>query len=270
MISNCYNNILLGANHTQYQLAEALWPIIDNTVSELNYQDCVVYLFDHKKRQLHQRAAHGPKRLEPNQIFEPLVIPVGKGVVGNVAKSRKPFIVPDTRCCSEYITDVEKGMSEIAVPIICNDQVIGVIDSESEHIDYYCSNDVSILTELASIIANTLATRFHQTNLQQLLDQSTSRTPNKISKNDFQASNQLKTPQSNQEILSQLTKTQIKILFELSKNKTSKQIADTLGMNYRTVQVHRQNICTRLRLKGPNALLHFASIMRITHKPFQI
>ncbi len=242
---------------------DVLWSIVDNTIAQLDYDDIVIYLLDQESGKLHQCVAHGLKRSGSRQILRPIMIPVGSGVVGNVAKSASPFITSDTSACSDYIVDIEMGKSEIAVPIIYNDQVIGVIDSESRQTDYYSGYDISIFTELASITSSALTANFHQRNLEKLLTQNrkkstladTWKTQSLDYRNAFESDHQ---------ILRKLTKTQRKILYELNKNKTSKQIAESLNINFRTVQVHRQNICTRLGLKGPNALLHFASKLRIT------
>ena len=48
------------------------------------------------------------------------------------------------------------------------------------------------------------------------------------------------------------------MLRELSLNKTSREIAATLGVSPRTVQNHRAHICAKLELRGSNRLLEFA------------
>jgi DNA-binding NarL/FixJ family response regulator len=55
-----------------------------------------------------------------------------------------------------------------------------------------------------------------------------------------------------------LSKTEKEILKLLSLNITSKQIAAELCRDIRTIETHRNNICTKLGLKGHNALLLFS------------
>ncbi len=57
--------------------------------------------------------------------------------------------------------------------------------------------------------------------------------------------------------LSSLTTTERKILKMIAANKTTNEIADELFLSVYTVQTHRSNICQKLDLHGPNALLHF-------------
>jgi DNA-binding NarL/FixJ family response regulator len=58
--------------------------------------------------------------------------------------------------------------------------------------------------------------------------------------------------------LQSLTPSERRILMLIAQSKTSKEIADTLTISYRTVETHRTNIATKLNLHGPNSLLKFA------------
>ena len=58
--------------------------------------------------------------------------------------------------------------------------------------------------------------------------------------------------------LVQLTPAERRILKQIAEDKTSKEIADLLGISVRTVETHRQNISTKLGLSGSHSLLKFA------------
>ena len=62
--------------------------------------------------------------------------------------------------------------------------------------------------------------------------------------------------------LSSLTPTERLILRMVSQNKTSREIAGELFISAKTVENHRSNICSKLGIKGANALLRFV----IEHK----
>jgi DNA-binding NarL/FixJ family response regulator len=62
--------------------------------------------------------------------------------------------------------------------------------------------------------------------------------------------------------LESLTTSERRILAMVADGRSSKEIAETLFIHYRTVENHRGNICQKLGLNGPNALLRFA----LTHK----
>jgi DNA-binding NarL/FixJ family response regulator len=58
--------------------------------------------------------------------------------------------------------------------------------------------------------------------------------------------------------LADLTSMEIRVLNLIAGNKTSKEIANDLCINYKTVENHRTNIAKKLNLSGNNALLRFA------------
>ena len=62
--------------------------------------------------------------------------------------------------------------------------------------------------------------------------------------------------------IEKLTNAEKEILKLIAQNKTSAQIAGELFRSVRTVENHRNNICSKLGLKGPHALLLYA----IQHK----
>jgi DNA-binding NarL/FixJ family response regulator len=61
-----------------------------------------------------------------------------------------------------------------------------------------------------------------------------------------------------QELISSLTGSERKVLRLVAQSMTSREIAEALGIAERTVHTHRQNICSKLDLKGSNSLLQFA------------
>ena len=65
-------------------------------------------------------------------------------------------------------------------------------------------------------------------------------------------------PESDKLGLDQLTSTERIILKELSNMKTNQEIAEEMGVSVKTIQNHRNNICSKLDLRGAHALLKFA------------
>lgn len=60
-----------------------------------------------------------------------------------------------------------------------------------------------------------------------------------------------------------LTPTERHVLRLIADYKTSKEIAEDLGISRRTVETHRTNICQKLEIHGSHALMKFA----LEHKP---
>lgn len=134
-------------------IEDILWDVTKNCIAKLNFEDCVIYLKDEQRNVLVQKAAWGPKTNDGKKIINPIEITVGKGIVGNVAASGKAEIIPDTTADERYIVDDAKRLSEIAVPIINNGKVLGVIDSEHSQKEFYTERHLEILTTIASLCA---------------------------------------------------------------------------------------------------------------------
>jgi DNA-binding NarL/FixJ family response regulator len=64
--------------------------------------------------------------------------------------------------------------------------------------------------------------------------------------------------EASQPSLADLTDTEKRVLRLISRERSSKEIAAELFIHYRTVENHRNSICRKLGIHGPNALLKFA------------
>lgn len=62
--------------------------------------------------------------------------------------------------------------------------------------------------------------------------------------------------------LNDLTSTERRVLGLIADYKTSKEIAEELGVSHRTIETHRTNICAKLELRGSHSLMKFA----LSHK----
>jgi len=86
------------------------------------------------------------------------VIPVGEGIIGQVALNKKPIRAADVLNDVHYIPTDDNVRSELAVPILYTDRLVGVLNLENEKIAAYNENDEEILSTMAanlgSIIAN--------------------------------------------------------------------------------------------------------------------
>jgi len=141
----------------QNTVSDIVWSVAKNAVAKLGYVDCVVYLLNDAKTHLIQRAAHGPKNPLKLDIQNPIQILIGEGIVGAVAKTKRAEIIYDTRKDNRYIIDDAMRLSEIAVPIInTNGEVMGVIDSEHPKAYFYTTEDLEMLTTIASMTATKL------------------------------------------------------------------------------------------------------------------
>lgn len=136
---------------------DILWDITSNCIKRLDFVDCVVYLLNGDRSALVQKAAYGAKDIEGVKVASPIEIPLGQGIVGSVAVSGKAELISDCSIDPRYIVDDDIRNSEICVPIIFEDEVIGVIDSEHPDKGFYTQEHLEILTSIATISANKIA-----------------------------------------------------------------------------------------------------------------
>lgn len=119
----------------------------------LNTNDCIIYLLDNDSKTLEQIAAYGQKQQKDNSIFNRIILPIGKGIVGTVAKTGKSEIIHDTSKDDRYILDDKIRYSEITVPIINNGEVIGIIDAEHEQKNYFNEDQLETVENIANLVA---------------------------------------------------------------------------------------------------------------------
>ena len=144
-------NFFATSINEQNSIDEMLWDVSKNCISKLGFEDCVIYLKDEKRNVLIQKAAWGAKTSEDDKIINAIEIPIGNGIVGSVAQTGKAEIIEDTSKDRRYIPDDANRLSEIAVPIIDDGKVIGVIDSEHPEKNFYTQRHLQILTTVASL-----------------------------------------------------------------------------------------------------------------------
>jgi sigma-B regulation protein RsbU (phosphoserine phosphatase) len=77
-------------------------------------------------------------------------IRVGSGLVGYSALHKEVVLVPDVSKDQRYIKLVDDARSELVIPLLLKDRVIGVFDLESPELDAFKKSDAEILTLLAS------------------------------------------------------------------------------------------------------------------------
>ncbi|WP_430410562.1 helix-turn-helix domain-containing protein [Kordia sp.] len=130
---------------------EVLWDILENCVSKLQLEDCVLYLLDEKTQMLHQEAAFGNKTQNTYEIHEPKEISVGKGIVGSVAQTGNYELIKDTRKDSRYIIDDKARLSELAVPIYIEGTLKGVLDSEHSEANFFTENHLCLFQLIAKL-----------------------------------------------------------------------------------------------------------------------
>lgn len=135
---------------------EICWEITEKLINQFDFEDCVVYLVNENTNELDQIAAYGPKQGKGRSIRGRIAIPLGEGIVGHVGLTGQPEIINNTMSDPRYLQDDEARLSELTVPIIAGEKVIGVIDSENRKKEFFTKTQLDRLTTIANLASNRL------------------------------------------------------------------------------------------------------------------
>ncbi len=81
-------------------------------------------------------------------------IGLGKGVCGSAWQQAQSIIVADVEKFPGHIACSSASKSEIVIPIIINEKVIGVLDVDSEHLNHFDNTDQLYLEKLIRNISS--------------------------------------------------------------------------------------------------------------------
>ncbi|MGA7412734.1 MAG: GAF domain-containing SpoIIE family protein phosphatase [Bryobacteraceae bacterium] len=103
---------------------------------------------------------HGLLRRRFSQRYDERIsldnLELGKGITGAAVEARSTLNVADTSADPRYIASHPDIRSEIAVPLILQDKVIGVLDLESQRLGFFTDEHSRALTLLAPQIASSV------------------------------------------------------------------------------------------------------------------
>jgi sigma-B regulation protein RsbU (phosphoserine phosphatase) len=117
----------------------------------IHYDAFSIFLIDAERKVLrHRFSVRYDERVNLDNI------PLGKGITGAAAESRETVRVLDTAKDPRYIASHPEIRSEMAVPLIAQDRVVGVLDVESERIGYFTEEHQRTLSLLAPQIASSV------------------------------------------------------------------------------------------------------------------
>jgi len=134
-------------------LEEALESAVSGLQVTLGGDRVTIMLADREKKILEIKASVGyAEDITHTQIA------IGDGVTGWAAAHRKPLRIKDVTVDSRYMQLSSNTRSELAIPLIYRNELLGVLNVESEQVDAYTENDEEMLGtlggSLAAIIAN--------------------------------------------------------------------------------------------------------------------
>lgn len=124
-----------------FELDEVLHRILVIAQDFFRLECAAVLLVDKEKDELYVHCQIGG-----NEITKNGRLPIGTGIIGIAAKKKRPICVPDVTKDARYINSIAKTKSELAIPLIVNGEVAGVLDCQSESLNYFDSETTDLLT----------------------------------------------------------------------------------------------------------------------------
>ena len=115
----------------------------------VDYEIFAILLLNERTQELRMRFQIG----YPREIAERTRVKVGEGVTGRAAQLRQPVLVDDVSKEPGYINVVPNVCSELAIPLIVKNRVIGVINLEAREAGAFQEEHKRLLTLIASRMA---------------------------------------------------------------------------------------------------------------------
>ncbi|GAB4432228.1 MAG: hypothetical protein Kow002_20260 [Anaerolineales bacterium] len=133
-------------------LDEALSSAVQGLQVTLGGDRVLIMLSDRERKRLVVKAWVGY-----SEEVADLVTPFGSGVTGWVAAHKKPLRIDDVSQDTRYVEISPNTRSEMAVPLIFRNDVLGVLNVESEQIGAYSESDEEMLVTMAGSLAAVIA-----------------------------------------------------------------------------------------------------------------
>jgi signal transduction histidine kinase len=127
-------------------LDQVLEKVLDILQRTFGYLDCTILLVDEETGELEVKATRGCLQEAAGKVR----FRIGEGIVGWVAARKTALNVPDVSQDTRYVEGMEQTGSEIAVPMIAGDTVIGVLDVQRAEANAFKDDDLRVLSSVAA------------------------------------------------------------------------------------------------------------------------
>src|SRR5215469_10133187 len=124
-----------------FDLDEVLNRILSIIRDFFQLQNGAVLLLDKNRQELQVRAHLGRSNLDIGYR-----LPKGTGLTWAAAEIKRPVYAPDVSKDPRYLQKVAETKSEVAIPLLVRDEVVGVLDFQSEQPDFFTAEMIDLLT----------------------------------------------------------------------------------------------------------------------------
>lgn len=146
-------------------LAAVLDQILCHVQDLFGYEICSVILPTGRKDTLYMAAHRGYDPAIANTIR----IKIGQdGIIGHVAATGESYYAPDVSVDPYYLEGSVRVRSQFSIPLIMDDNVIGVLDVESDRVDGFPEEVQSLLEAFSALVALAIYRAQHQEHLEHM------------------------------------------------------------------------------------------------------
>jgi sigma-B regulation protein RsbU (phosphoserine phosphatase) len=141
------------------ELQEVLDHLLDTVGSIIPYDAAGIFVLRERVRPLaqgslaHMVAGVATRGFEPRGPEGDSMLVSGCGIVGYTMRTGCSVVCADIRCDPRYVEGRKKTLSEIAVPIIINQVIIGALNLESDRLGAFTDDDLEVLQFSANAAA---------------------------------------------------------------------------------------------------------------------
>jgi PAS domain S-box-containing protein len=136
-------------------VAALLESVSSLTKNQFNLYHTHIYLVDETEESLVLAGGAGEVGKAMQEKGHRIALNNPRSLVASAARNRTGIVVDDVTQAADFLANplLPHTRSEIAVPMIVGDEVIGVLDAQSTEIGRFDKNDVQVFTALASQVA---------------------------------------------------------------------------------------------------------------------
>jgi len=124
-----------------FDLDEVLRQIVVIARNYFHLQNVAILLLDKETGELYVRTQTGW-----DDGHDTIRLPLGVGITGSAAKEKRPVYAADVSRDSRYVLSAQRTRSELAVPLMVRDEVVGVLDCQSENLNHFDPETIDLLT----------------------------------------------------------------------------------------------------------------------------
>ncbi|MGA8620504.1 MAG: sensor domain-containing diguanylate cyclase [Candidatus Sulfotelmatobacter sp.] len=124
-----------------FDLDEVLQRILAIARDYFHLRNVAIALLDKQSQQLYIRSQIGW-----DEGQDKVRLPLGQGITGAAALKKQPVYAPDVTQDPRYFCSAKSTRSELAIPLMVRDEVVGVLDCQSDRVDHFDSETIDLLT----------------------------------------------------------------------------------------------------------------------------